>query len=70
MNNQALYLKMQMFQSDDLKRDLLLYIGFLLTKQNTKSKKRIPVFGSAKGIFKVSADFDESLDDFNDNMPQ
>ena len=70
MSNQVLYSKMQMLQSDDLKRDLLLYIEFLLTKQNTQSKKRIPVFGSAKGTFKMSADFDEPLEDFNEYMPQ
>ena len=70
MSNLLLYSKMQMLQSDDLKRDLLQYIEFLLTKQKAKNEKRIPVFGSAKGTFKMSADFDESLDDFKDYMPE
>ncbi len=70
MSNRVLYSKMQMLQSDDLRNDLLLYIEFLLTKQKEKSTKRIPVFGSAKGTFKMSADFDEPLDDFKEYMPE
>lgn len=70
MSNQVLFSKMQMLQSEELKRDLLLYIEFLLTKQKVKNEKRIPVFGSAKGTFKMTADFDEPLDDFKDYMPQ
>ena len=70
MSNRVLYSKMQMLQSDDLKSDLLKYLEFLLTKQSNESKKRIPVFGSAKGTFKMSADFDEPLDDFKEYMPQ
>ena len=68
MSNQVLYSKMQLLQSEELKRDLLLYIEFLLIKQKTENEKRIPVFGSAKGTFKTSADFDEPLDDFKDYM--
>ena len=70
MSNQVLYSKMQLLQSEELKRDLLLYIEFLLTKQKTENEKRIPVFGSAKGTFKMSPDFDEPLDDFKDYMPE
>ena len=70
MSNRVLYSKMQMLQSDDLKSDLLQYLEFLLAKQSNESKKRIPVFGSAKGTFKMSADFDEPLDDFKEYMPQ
>ena len=59
-----------MLQSEELKQDLLLYIEFLLTKQKAKNEKRIPVFGSAKGTFKMSADFDEPLEDFYSNFPK
>lgn len=71
MSDRQLQSKINLLQSDELKRDLSLYIDFLLTKQFEESseKKRIPVFGSAKGTFKMSADFDEPLDDFKEYMP-
>jgi Protein of unknown function (DUF2281) len=63
MSNRLLQSKISLLQSDELKRDLSLYIDFLLTKQyeNSTEKKRTPVFGSAKGTFKMSADFNESM---------
>ena len=66
MSDHLLQSKINLLQSDELKHDLSLYIDFLLTKQYEKSteKKRVPVFGSAKGAFKISADFNEPLDDF------
>ncbi|MCX7096782.1 MAG: DUF2281 domain-containing protein [Methylococcales bacterium] len=40
-----------------------------VTKQLvTKKEKPVPKFGSAKGLIKMSADFDEPLDDFADYM--
>ncbi|NOQ36053.1 MAG: DUF2281 domain-containing protein [Methylococcaceae bacterium] len=33
-----------------------------------KNEKPVPKFGSAKGLIKMSADFDEPLDDFADYM--
>ena len=33
-----------------------------------KKEKPVPKFGSAKGLIKMSADFDEPLDDFADYM--
>jgi len=41
---------------------------FLLEKSAKSKKKVIPQFGSAKGKIKMSADFDEPLDDFKDYM--
>jgi hypothetical protein len=71
MSNRLLYSKIQMLQSDELKQDLMQYVEFLLAKQSDKKpSKRIPVFGSAKGTFQMSADFDEPLEDFNEYMPQ
>ncbi|MGA0555984.1 DUF2281 domain-containing protein [Larkinella sp. VNQ87] len=45
------------------------FIDFLKAKQqkNVQPKKR-PVFGSAKGQFDISSDFDKPLDDFADYM--
>ena len=66
MSDRILQSRINLLQSDELKRDLSLYVDFLLTKQfeNSTEKKRVPVFGSAKGTFKMSADFNEPLDDF------
>lgn len=69
MNDQVLLSKIQLLDSDDLKKDLMLYIDFLLSKKKQVYKKRVPVFGSAKGTFKMSPDFDEPLDDFKEYMP-
>ena len=71
MSDRLLQSKIHLLQSEELKRDLSLYVDFLLTKQfeNQTAPKRIPVFGSAKGTFKMSADFNEPLDDFKEYMP-
>lgn len=44
------------------------FVDFLATrKASDKSiERKIPVFGSAKGLFQMSPDFDEPLDDFVD----
>jgi hypothetical protein len=41
------------------------FIDFLLSN-NVEVKKNKPKFGSAKGMFKMSEDFDAPLEDFND----
>ena len=71
MSDRLLQSKINLLQSDELKRDLLLFVDFLLTKQseNSTEKKRMRVFGSAKGTFKMSDDFNEPLDDFSEYMP-
>jgi hypothetical protein len=71
MSDRMLQSKINLLQSDELKRDLSLYLDFLLTKQFEKpmEKKRVPIFGSAKGTFKMSKDFNEPLDDFKEYMP-
>lgn len=41
------------------------FIDFLKAKQQKSDQpKKLPVFGSAKGQFKMSPDFDKPLDDF------
>lgn len=42
------------------------FIDFLLSKQQVKEKK--PKFGCAKGRFKMSADFDEPLEELMEYM--
>jgi len=68
MEEQIILSKLRLLPKE-LKREILDFIEFLLTKhqQNSNSKKR-PQFGSAKGVFKMSEDFDEPLDDFNEYM--
>ena len=72
MNEQLINSKVQQLNSEHLKKELLFYLDYLLTKQNTevqKDTKKIPLFGCAKGSFKMANDFDEPLDDFKDYMP-
>jgi hypothetical protein len=71
MSDRILQSKINLLQSDELKRDLSLYVDFLLTKQYEKpvENKRVPIFGSAKGTFKMSENFNEPLDDFKEYMP-
>lgn len=53
--------------------ELMDFIEFLLSKEVSKTEqstiKRKPKFGCAKGKFKMSADFDAPLEDFNEYMP-
>lgn len=52
----------------DLKQEVSDFVEFLKqkTKSKTKLKERRP--GVAKGLIKMSADFDEPLEDFKDYM--
>ena len=70
MNDQRIILKIQQIDSEHLKKELLFFLDYLLTRQfsGTKTIKRTPKFGCAKGTFKMSEDFDEPLDDFRDYM--
>lgn len=53
---------------DDLKSEAIDFVDFLLTKAKKKVKKKKPKFGSGKGLFKMSVNFDEPLDDFKEYM--
>ncbi len=52
-----------------LKAELLHYMDFLISKyaQAPADRKR-PQFGSAKGYYATSADFDAPLEDFQEYM--
>ena len=53
-----------------LKKEVEEYIESLLLKANINKDliKKTPVFGCAKGHYKMSDDFDEPLEDFKDYM--
>jgi hypothetical protein len=52
---------------DNLKQEVADFIAFLSMKNKTKQKKPRK-FGAAKGMFVMSPDFDEPLEDFKDYM--
>jgi len=70
MGNAMLYNKLKTLP-ENLKSEVSDFIDFLLSKtvndkKNTSNPK--PIFGNAKGMFKVKSDFDEPLEDFKDYM--
>ncbi len=70
MENISFYSKFNALP-DNLKRQVIDYIEFLSGKkrENKKaSKPKTPKFGSCKGMFEMSPDFDEPLEDFRDYM--
>jgi hypothetical protein len=71
MSDRLIQSKINMLQSEELKKDLLLYLDFLLSKQfsENQERRRVPKFGSGKGLFKMSDDFDAPLEDFKEYMP-
>ena len=67
MTNIQLYTQISSLPAS-LKEEVSHFVEFL--KEKTKKKKKIKQrkFGSAKGFFKMSVDFDEPLEDFNEYM--
>ena len=71
MENIKLYSKLATLP-ENLKSQVSDFIDFLLSKagkDKKNSSRPKPKFGSARGMFKMNADFDEPLDDFKDYMP-
>ena len=68
MEEQYLLSKIRLLPNE-LKKEILDFVEFLLNKYkvNENSGKR-PMFGSAKGVFKMSPDFDAPLEDFDEYM--
>lgn len=57
--------------TEEKKKSVSDYIAFLLAKADTENEgkeKPKPVFGSGKGMFIMSPDFDDPLEDFKDYM--
>lgn len=72
MSTLALFSKFESLP-DPLKKQVLDYIEFLLSREKKAPKVSEqpvikPGFGGAKGMFVMSPDFDEPLEDFNDYM--
>jgi hypothetical protein len=56
---------------ESLKREVLDFMSFLIEKYGhapSSGSSKTPVFGSAKGKYILSPDFDEPLDDFKEYM--
>jgi len=67
MDNILLYNKL-LSLSENMKTEVSDFIDFLNNKKKKEQNKKKPKFGSAKGMFKMSADFDEPLEDFKEYM--
>jgi hypothetical protein len=69
MTDQQIFSKLYLLSSKPLKEELIHYLDYLLAKQfktQEPSTKRVPKFGCAKGKFRMSDDFNEPLDHFNE----
>ncbi|MBC7650936.1 MAG: DUF2281 domain-containing protein [Deinococcales bacterium] len=69
MNSALLFNKLSILP-ENLKIEVADFVDFLLSK-TVQPKTPVapkPKFGSGKGIFKMRADFDESLTDFKEYM--
>ena len=74
MNSIAFYTKINSLP-EQLQKEAMDFIDFLFQKTFSKkendiksNKKMFPKFGSSKGLYKMSPDFDEPLDDFKEYM--
>lgn len=70
MENISIYTKFNVLP-DNLKGQVMNLIDSLLERvpKNIKTgKPKTPKFGSCKGMFEMSPDFDEPLEDFKDYM--
>ncbi len=54
---------------ENLKQEVMDFVGYLMAKYKLEKKPHSgPVFGSAKGKYVLSDDFDAPLDDFKEYM--
>ncbi|MCW3091345.1 MAG: hypothetical protein JWP81_2414 [Ferruginibacter sp.] len=70
MSNEQLHIKLETLP-ENLRSEVADFIDFLLSKaekKNENTERPTPVFGSAKGMFKMNIDVDEPLNDFKDYM--
>ncbi len=63
MTNTSLILEINSLPKD-LREEVVDFVEFLKKKSRAKSKLKMREFGFAKGKIKLSADFDEPLDEF------
>ncbi len=67
MNNVSLFTKINSLL-EPLKTEANDYIDFLINKKKIKKVQKTRKAGFLKGNIKMSPDFDEPLDDFNEYM--
>ncbi|MFW5701144.1 MAG: DUF2281 domain-containing protein [Cyclobacteriaceae bacterium] len=69
MSDLNIYIKLSMMP-DSLKNEVANYMDYLMSKKIEQKglKMQKPKAGFLKGTFKMSSDFDEPLDDFNEYM--
>ena len=67
MSTLSHYTKLQTLPPD-LKKEAMDFIDFLVQKTKKIPKNNKPVFGCLKGKIKLSDDFDQTLDVFNEYM--
>lgn len=67
MTERELYTKLSTLPPD-LKAEVNDFVDFLLNKKQKLNEKKQAIFGSARGQFIMSADFDEPLEDFKEYM--
>jgi hypothetical protein len=67
MTNTALYTRISSLPKS-IQDEIFDYTEFLIQKNRYKREKVHPKAGCMKGIFKMSKDFNEPLDDFNEYM--
>ena len=67
MTNTSLKLEINSL-SQDLRAEVADFVEFLKKKSKARSKLKMREFGFAKGKIKLSADFDEPLDEFKNYM--
>lgn len=53
---------------DYLQNEVNDFVDFLMLKSNRGTEINRPKFGSAKGFYEISDDFDEPLEDFKEYM--
>ncbi len=70
INNEMFVSKMNNLP-EELKREVLDFMEYLIKKHKDKIRKesrKTPEFGSCKGLFIIPNDFDEPLEDFKEYM--
>ncbi|MCK5057795.1 MAG: DUF2281 domain-containing protein [Candidatus Aminicenantes bacterium] len=68
MGNTSIYTKFNAL-SDSLKGQVMNFIDSLAEKKSKKikgNKQKTPKFGSCRGMFEMTPDFDEPLEDFQE----
>ena len=67
MENAAIFTQFSKLP-DNLQQEVADFIAFLSSRKSKNETKKERKFGAAKGMFVMSPDFDEPLEDFKDYM--